>query len=184
MYPRISALLLFSAGLALGACSSSAPSEGAATEPSQSERGSSEKVTIPAQAELQSKAAKELLPTPSKEQCQNDELLLLQYPLAELMEGMWSQLCCQEGKELGGDRCNLDWPFSDVPGCDSWALIRNGIVARYGYPFQKTEWQAEFGRWDWYQRNEAFDPEQMSATARANIALLQRYEKEGFSCLK
>ena len=182
MHSRITALLLFSAALALGACSSSAPSEGAAIEPPQSERGSAEKANTPAQAELQSKTAKELLPTPSKDQCQHDELLLLQYPLEKLMGGMWSQLCCKEGEELGGDRCNLDWPFSDVPSCDSWALLRNGIFARYGYPFQKTEWKAEFGRWDWYKRNDAFDPEQMSATARANIALLQRYETEGFSC--
>ena len=184
MHSRITALLLFSAALALGACSSNAPSEGAAIEPPQSERGSSENASAPAEAELQSKTAKEILPTPSKDQCQHDELLLLQYPLADLMGGMWSQLCCKEGEELGGDRCNLDWPFSDVPNCDSWALLRNGIFARYGYPFQKTEWKAEFGRWEWYQRNEAFAPEQMTTTARANIALLQRYEKEGFSCLK
>jgi hypothetical protein len=184
MDTRITTSLLLCAGLTLAACSSNTTSDNAGAEPTQSGQDTPVSESSPAPQELQSKTGKAPLPLPSKDQCQHDELLLLQYPLEELMDGMWSQLCCQKGKELGGDRCNLDWPFSDVPDCDSWALLRNGIFARYGYPFQKTEWQAEFGRWDWYKRNEAFDAEQMSATARANIALLQRYETTGFSCQK
>ena len=69
--------------------------------------------------------------------------------------------------------CSLDWPFNDVPPCEAWARMRNGIYARHGDPFKKGEGRAAFERESWYTRREDFGPGWLGATAAANIQRLK-----------
>jgi hypothetical protein len=61
--------------------------------------------------------------------CIDDAWLLTHYAVTRLASGSSPQpgtgypvACCAEGVLSGGEsyRCELDWPSSDVPGCDIW----------------------------------------------------------------
>lgn len=112
--------------------------------------------------------------------CASDELLLLRYPFADLQGGACQKVCCAVDPEHRC--CVLDWPFSDVPSCDAYAELRNGIFARYGYPFKDPKWQARFGREAWYSRREDFDAAWLSATAKANVDVVKRKETAREGC--
>ncbi|HEY2164218.1 MAG TPA: YARHG domain-containing protein [Gemmatimonadaceae bacterium] len=57
-------------------------------------------------------------------------------------------------------------------------LLRNEVYARHGRPFQ-TAWLAEYFRSEpWYKPNKDFSDAELSATERANIALITKREEE------
>ena len=180
--PVLGVLLL--GGLFLPACSGKTSSSDE-QEPTGDHQAATSTDEAVAQTPPASSAAEGPLAGKSTQEiCENDELLLIKAPYVELAGGGWKELCCSGATDFSEGRCELDWPFSDVPSCEAWAFLRNGIYARYGYPFQKTEWQAEYGKWDWYTRDEAFNPDRLPDIAKANIALLKRFEAEGHHCLK
>jgi len=117
------------------------------------------------------------------EQCNNDELLLIQDGFEALRDGGWVKLCCGGSEpvfELG--RCEMDWPNSDVPDCSYWDELRNQIYARYGYPFKGKKWRDVFGKTSWYTPREDFSEAWLSGPAKANVALLKRYAAEKYIC--
>jgi hypothetical protein len=117
------------------------------------------------------------------EQCNNDELLLIQDGFEALSDGGWVKLCCGGPKpvfELG--RCEMDWPNSDVPDCSYWDELRNQIYARYGYPFKSKKWRDVFEKTSWYTPREDFSESWLSEHAIANVALLKRHAAEKYIC--
>jgi len=51
-----------------------------------------------------------------KEVCENDSLLLLRYSFDDLrFKDGFKKNCCVKGALGDDDRCQLDWPSSDVP---------------------------------------------------------------------
>ena len=57
-------------------------------------------------------------------------------------------------------------------------LLRNEVYARHGRPFQ-TPWLAEYFRSEpWYTPRQNFSDAELSATERANIALITKREEE------
>ena len=59
---------------------------------------------------------------------------------------------------------------------DTLALIRNEILARYGYPFQKEKYRDYFGSKSWYTRNENFNYSMLSSLEMENIELIKKLE--------
>ena len=113
--------------------------------------------------------------------CADDSLVLVKWDFDQAQRD-FHRLCC--GKDgLGDDlRCELDWPFSDVPSCTAWASLRNGIYARYGYPFTKAEWQKTYAATPWYERREDFEASWLPAVAAANVEKLKQLEKDHVGC--
>lgn len=59
---------------------------------------------------------------------------------------------------------------------DTLALIRNEILARYGYPFQKQMYRDYFGSKSWYTRNENFNYSMLTSLEMENIELIKKLE--------
>ena len=59
---------------------------------------------------------------------------------------------------------------------DTLALIRNEILARYGYPFQKQKYRDYFESTSWYTRNEDFTYNMLTALEMDNIELIKKLE--------
>lgn len=59
---------------------------------------------------------------------------------------------------------------------DTLALIRNEILARYGYPFQKQKYRDYFGAKSWYTRNESFTYGMLTSLEMENIELIKKLE--------
>ncbi len=55
-------------------------------------------------------------------------------------------------------------------------LLRNTVYAKYGRPFDSRDLQAYFNSKSWYQINPNYRDSAISATDRANIDLIQKYE--------
>lgn len=62
---------------------------------------------------------------------------------------------------------------------DTLALIRNEILARYGYPFQKQKYKDYFGSKSWYTRNENFTYGMLTSLEMENIELIKKLESAG-----
>lgn len=107
--------------------------------------------------------------------------LMLKYDLKALQAGKCGEVCCAVDAEHWC--CNMDFPFNDVPPCDAWAVFRNELFARYGYPFTEQRWREEFEDESWYTRREDFDSSWLSPVVSANVATLQAYEKEKQGCM-
>jgi hypothetical protein len=71
------------------------------------------------------------------------------------------------------DRCQLDWPSSDVPECGYYDEVRNGLFARYGYVFKEAKWQKHFAATDWYAPRADFDTAWLPKVVQANVATLK-----------
>lgn len=72
------------------------------------------------------------------------------------------------GKE--DDRfCELDWPSSDVPTCEVYDTLRNGIFAAYGRPFKNPKWKKLFAAEPWYKENTKYDDALLSVVAKRNV---------------
>lgn len=132
-------------------------------------------------------ARSEAPPTPlagrSKKQiCGDPSLALLKWDLDRLQSGFHDLCCGGDGLAADSMECSLDWPFSDVPPCEEWARMRNGVYARYGYPFDKQRWRREFEAKPWYTRRDDFDPGWLSASATSNIQRLKENETRKVAC--
>lgn len=59
---------------------------------------------------------------------------------------------------------------------DTLALIRNEILARYGYPFKKQKYIDYFESQSWYVRNDAFTYGMLTSLEMENIELIKKLE--------
>lgn len=59
---------------------------------------------------------------------------------------------------------------------DTLALMRNEILARHGYPFQKAKYQEYFGSKSWYTADPNFDYGSLNATEMANVETIKGLE--------
>lgn len=112
-----------------------------------------------------------------KEICSDDVLLLTRYGWDDLrFKGAFKSNCCVAGAlGVDDDRCELDWPSSDVPECDFFDELRNGVFARYGYVFKDARWQKHFGALPWYAPRADFDNAWLPAVAQANVLALKAF---------
>jgi hypothetical protein len=117
-----------------------------------------------------------------KQICSDPSLALAKWGLDDLQADFGGICCGGGGLPADSMECNLDWPFSDVPPCEAWARMRNGVYARYGYPFQNGKWKREFEGKSWYTRRDDFDPSWLSGTATANIQRLKENETMKVAC--
>ena len=112
-----------------------------------------------------------------KEICNDDVLLLLKYSWDDLrFNNAFTKNCCAKGA-LGkdDDRCQLDWPSSDMPECGFFDELRNGIFARYGYQFKEPKYQQLFGAKPWYRPRTDFDGGWLPKVAQANVTSLKAF---------
>jgi hypothetical protein len=79
--------------------------------------------------------------------------------------------------------CELDWPFSDVPACSEYDLMRNEIYARYGREFKSDKWKKEFGAQSWYKIRADYSDDEVSAVAQKNVTHLLKLKKGKVSCI-
>jgi hypothetical protein len=116
-------------------------------------------------------------PTAGKSQkdiCNDDVLLLTKYAWDDLRADGFRKHCCVKGAlGVNDDRCELDWPSSDMPECGFFDELRNGIFARYGYTFKDPQWQKAFADKPWYTPRADFDQAWLSSTVQANVASLK-----------
>ncbi|MDO4356859.1 MAG: YARHG domain-containing protein [Clostridia bacterium] len=61
---------------------------------------------------------------------------------------------------------------------DTLALIRNEILARHGYPFQKRKYREYFEALPWYQRDENFTYSSLNSTEMQNVEVIKRLENQ------
>lgn len=59
---------------------------------------------------------------------------------------------------------------------DTLALMRNEILARHGYPFNKEKYKDYFGGQSWYVRNEKFSYNDLNETEMANVETIKALE--------
>jgi hypothetical protein len=115
-----------------------------------------------------------------KDICNDDALLLLKYSYDDLSSNDgFKKKCCTRGALGDDDRCQLDWPSSDVPLCSNVDLWRNQLFALYGYTFKDPKFQKYFGAMPWYKPRADFDPSWMPAVAHDNVARLKTLVKKG-----
>jgi hypothetical protein len=115
-----------------------------------------------------------------KDICNDDALLLLKYSYDDLSKhDGFKKNCCVKGALGDDDRCQLDWPSSDVPLCSNVDIWRNQLYALYGYQFKDPKYQKYFNALPWYRARSDFDPSWMPAVATKNVARLKALVKEG-----
>lgn len=59
---------------------------------------------------------------------------------------------------------------------DTLALMRNEILARHGYPFQKEKYQSYFGAKSWYAEDPNFSYDSLNSTEMANVETIKGLE--------
>lgn len=111
-----------------------------------------------------------------KEICSDDVLLLTKYAWDDLRGGGFQKHCCVKGAlGVDDDRCQLDWPSSDVPECGFFDELRNGIFARYGYTFKDPQWQKAFADKAWYTPRADFEQAWLPSMVQANVTSLKAF---------
>jgi hypothetical protein len=119
----------------------------------------------------------------SKQICERNELLMVKYSYEDLQGGKCNDVCCTDPAADNHWCCSLDWPSSDVMLCHEYAVMRNGIFARYGYPFTEEEWKKMFADAPFYRRREDFDASWLSAMAKKNVDSLKKMEETKTACI-
>lgn len=115
---------------------------------------------------------------PNIGKCEN-EALLAQYSFDELANGGYCKLCAGTDQHA----CEMDWPTNDVPSCELWDQMRNGIYAYYGRPFETDKWKAYFAKKSWYVADPGFTDARLSPVAQKNIALLKERGEKKTGCM-
>lgn len=116
----------------------------------------------------------------ASQMCQSSTLMMVKYRFDELQDDKCEDVCCT--LDATHWCCDGDWPFPDRPPCSAYAELRNGLFARYGYPFEGEVWQKAFEDAPYYRRREDFEPGWMSAVALRNVETLKRLEDEKVGC--
>ena len=118
-----------------------------------------------------------------KEICSATGLVLIKWDYDKLQSDFHS-LCCTEGGLSDDDmECSLDWPFSDVPSCNEYDVMRNEIFARYGRAFKSPDWKKAFSEQPWYSIRTEYSDSWLSETANKNVARLVKLKKEKVACI-
>lgn len=116
--------------------------------------------------------------------CSSNSLSLIKWSFEELQSN-FASLCCKEGglDPNNSMSCELDWPFSDVPACSEYDLMRNEIYARYGREFKSDKWKKAFGARSWYKIRADYSDDEVSAVAQKNVTHLLKRKKDKVSCM-
>lgn len=102
------------------------------------------------------------------ETCVDLVWLLTHYDVARLASGSspaegtgYPLACCAKGVLAPDDeyRCEIDWPSSDLPGCDLWTTYHDALAAAYP------------------------DQAQRSARVHSNLALLKLWPTQNHHCM-
>ncbi len=84
--------------------------------------------------------------------------------------------------EAGIDYTKLARPLvpTDLEGFSKPALRiwRNAVYARHGRTFKSEDLQALFNEYAWYKADEEYGDDRLSDTDRANIRLIQEFERK------
>ncbi|WP_288605235.1 YARHG domain-containing protein [uncultured Treponema sp.] len=84
--------------------------------------------------------------------------------------------------EAGIDYAKLERPLvpSDLEGFSKAALRiwRNAVYARHGRTFKSEDLQALFNEYAWYKPDNDYSNAKLSETDKANIKLIQEFEKK------
>ena len=113
--------------------------------------------------------------------CDDDTLALIKFSFSDLQSD-FAGVCCGDGGLKDDMRCELDWPFSDVPPCTAYDDLRNGIFMHYGYPFNSPEWRQRSEKNPDYKRRKDFMPDWMTDEAKANVETLKKLKKDKVAC--
>ena len=116
--------------------------------------------------------------------CNNDALLLLKHRYQDLAAGSFKKVCCVPGALGDDDRCNLDWPSSDVGACADMDVLRNELFALYGYSFSTPLMKTHFEHQAWYVARADFKPDFLPKVAQDNVATLKTMAAKGTGCEK
>lgn len=175
-------------GLFFMACGESQPQKQQKEEPKEEvitkKEASSPKTTPPPQAKVEANEAFDPLKGKTrKEICSADGLLLIKWPYSTIQSDFSSLCCGADGLSSDDYRCEMDWPFSDVPSCSAYDELRNEIFARYGRAFSTQKWQKHFGSTEWYQIRKDFSDTWLSDTATKNVARLVQNKKGKVACM-
>lgn len=114
------------------------------------------------------------------EMCRSSTLMLVKYRFDELEADKCHDVCCTLDETHWC--CESHWPFPESEPCSAYAELRNGLFARYGYPFEEPEWRRRFEGEPFYRRRDDFEPGWMSSVARGNVETLKRLEAEQVGC--
>jgi len=118
-----------------------------------------------------------------KEICSSNSLSLIKWPYDQLQKD-FASLCCIDGALPKDDMmCEMDWPFNDVPSCDSYDYMRNEIFARYGRAFTTAKWKKTFAANAWYKIRDDFSNDWLSKEAQANVNQLISLKKNKVGCM-
>jgi len=115
-----------------------------------------------------------------KDICESDTLLMLQHPFAMLKAGLFKKVCCTK-LALGADhpRCNLDWPYNDVPMCQDVSILRNSLFAVYGRPFKDYALRTHFAAQPWYVERADYKDAWVPKVAQQNATALKAFADQG-----
>ena len=96
-------------------------------------------------------------------------LVRFDYDALNATHDLICEVCGKEGEQF----CELDWPSSDVPTCETYDLLRNSIYAAYGRAFKTPKWSQLFGKEPWYKVNPKYDDALLSPIAKKNVEKLK-----------
>lgn len=112
--------------------------------------------------------------------CNDDALMLLQHDFDDLrFKQGFQKACCHKGALGDDDRCQLDWPSSDVPACSEVDLLRNRLFALYGYVFKDPRYQKAFAAEAWYRPRSDFTMSWLPPAAQRNVTRLKAMVQSG-----
>ena len=113
--------------------------------------------------------------------CDSYSLVLIRFDF-EILHNGFADICCGDGRLEDDMRCELDWPFNDVPPCTAYDELRNAIYMHYGYPFTTAKWQDRAQKMPGYERREDFSPSWLSEVAKKNVETLKRLKQDRVAC--
>ena len=113
--------------------------------------------------------------------CNSNGLALIKWPYDKLSSD-FKGLCCVKGG-LDDERCEMDWPSSDILSCGEYDEMRNEIYAHYGRRFQSKRWQQTFGKQAWYKVRDDYSDSWVSKIAMANVSQLKKMKKNKHNCM-
>ncbi|MGI9335063.1 MAG: hypothetical protein ACR2RL_18110 [Gammaproteobacteria bacterium] len=113
--------------------------------------------------------------------CDSYTLVLIRFDF-ETLQSSFADVCCGNGGLQDDMRCEMDWPFNDVPPCTAYDELRNGIYMHYGFPFTTAKWRDRAKKMPGYERRNEFSPNWLSETAKKNVQTLKRLKKDRVAC--
>lgn len=114
--------------------------------------------------------------------CGHDGLALVKFPYDKLHEDFAGVCCGEGGLDSDNERCNLDWPFNDVPSCDAYEVLREDMIAHFGFPFRDDDDIERYKDKDWYERREDYKPEWVPTMVKKNAQKIKKLQADKVNC--